>query len=357
VGERVLLLIGTKKGLFILESDRSRQEWHLKGPLCEQWATHDATFDAATGTIYAAGGDAWYGPAVWRSGDLGETWTHSSAGLTYGDAGPRITTVWSVTPGHGALYAGVEEAGLFRSTDGGGTFEHVAGLTEHPSRPEWMPGAGGLILHTIVPHPTEAGRMWVAISSVGVFETRDGGTTWEARNRGLRACYSPDPYPEIGHCTHKMVLAAGESDLLYQQHHCGVFRSSDGGATWEDANAGLPSDFGFAMVGHPRDPKRVYCIPLSADAGRHMIDGRAAVWTSADGGGTWRDLRAGLPQENAYLGVLRESMGIDALDPAGVYFGTSTGQVFASADEGESWRLIADFLPPVWSVDVAIVAG
>jgi photosystem II stability/assembly factor-like uncharacterized protein len=239
--------------------------------------------------------------------------------------------------------------------DGGATFEHVAGLTEHPSRPEWGPGAGGLILHTIVPHPTEAGRMWVAISSVGVFETRDDGVTWAVRNRGLRACYAPDPYPEIGHCTHKVVLAAGESDLLYQQHHCGVFRSADGGATWEDANAGLPSDFGFAMVGHPRDPRRVYCIPLTADAGRHMIDGRSAVWTTPDGGVTWRDLREGLPQEDAYLGVLREAMGVDALDPAGVYFGTSTGQVFASADEGESWRRVADLLPPIWSVDVAIV--
>jgi photosystem II stability/assembly factor-like uncharacterized protein len=355
VAERVLLLVGTKKGLFILESDRSRATWRMRGPLCESWSIHAATFDPATGSMYAGGSNAWYGPAVWRSDDLGESWSHSSAGLTYGEAGPRVTSVWSVTPARDAVYAGVEEAGLFRSIDRGETWQHVAGLTEHPSRASWEPGAGGLILHTIVPHPADPERMWIAISSVGVFETRDGGVTWAARNRGLRACYAPDPNLEIGHCVHKMVLAAGGSELLYQQHHCGVFRSADGGATWEDVNAGLPSDFGFAMVGHPRDPGTVYAIPLTADAGRHMVDGRAAVWTTRDGGATWRDLRAGLPQENAYLGVLREAMGIDGLDPAGVCFGTSTGQLFASADEGESWRRIADLLPPIWSVDVAVV--
>jgi photosystem II stability/assembly factor-like uncharacterized protein len=357
VSERVLVLVGTKKGLFILESDAARASWHVRGPLCEEWAIHDATYDPATGRLYAAGGDAWFGPAVWSSDDLGATWSHSSAGMTYGENGPRITTVWSIVPANGALYAGVEEAGLFRSVDGGATWEHVRGLTEHPSRPEWFGGAGGLILHTIVPHPTDPDRMWVAISAAGAFETRDGGATWMPRNRGLRNDFMPDPYPEIGHCVHKMVLAAGEDELLYQQYHGGVYRSADGGGTWEDIGTALPSGFGFAMAAHPRDRNAVYVVPLTDGVGRHMVDGRAAVWTTRDGGTTWRDLRAGLPQERAYVGVLREAMGTDPLDPAGVYFGTSTGQLFASADEGETWRLIADLLPPIWSVDTAVLRG
>lgn len=357
MSERVLLFVGTKKGLFILESDAKRAAWEVRGPLCEEWAIHDATYDASAGRLYAAGGDGWFGPAVWRSDDLGATWAHSSAGMAYGEDGPRITTIWSVTPAHGAVYAGVQEAGLFRSADGGATWEHVHGLTEHPTRPEWQGGAGGLILHTIIPHPSDPGRMWVAISAVGVFETRDGGATWAPRNVGLRNDYLPDPYPEVGHCVHKMVLAAGTDRLLYQQYHGSVYRSSDGGATWDDIRGSLPSGFGFGMVGHPRDPETVYVVPLTEDAGRHMIDGRTAVWMTRDGGATWRDQRAGLPQERAYIGVLREAVGADRLDPAGIYFGTGTGQLYASADEGESWRLIADLLPPVWSVDTAVIPG
>jgi photosystem II stability/assembly factor-like uncharacterized protein len=355
VTERVLVFVGTKKGLFILESDAARADWTVRGPLCEEWAIHDATYDPATGVLYAAGGDAWFGPAVWRSDDLGATWSHSSAGMTYGEDGPRITTVWSVVPAHGALYAGVEEAGLFRSDDGGATWAHVRGLTEHPSRPGWFGGAGGLILHTIVPHPTDPDRMWVAISAAGVFETRDGGATWTPRNRGLRNDYMPDPEPEVGHCVHKMVLAAGEEELLYQQYHGSVYRSADGGMSWEDVRGGLPTGFGFAMATHPRDPRTAWVIPLTEDQGRHMPEGRAAVWRTRDGGASWEDQRTGLPQERAYLGVLREAMATDRLDVAGVYFGTSTGQLYASADEGGTWRLIADLLPPIWSVDTAIL--
>jgi hypothetical protein len=275
--------------------------------------------------------------------------------MTYGEAGPRITTVWSVVPANGAVYAGVEEAGLFRSADGGATWEHVRGLTEHPSRPGWFGGAGGLILHSIVPHPTDPDRMWVAISAAGVFETRDGGATWTPRNAGLRNDFMPDPYPEVGHCVHKIVRAAGTEDVLYQQNHVGVYRSTDGAASWQEVGGGLPSTFGFAMAAHPRDPDRVYVVPLTPDQGRHMVDGRAAVWTTADAGVTWRAERAGLPQERAYVGVLRESMGTDPLTPAGVYIGTSTGQMYASADDGASWRLIADLLPPIWSVDTAVI--
>ena len=194
---RVLLLVGTRKGAFIAESDAARAAWTLRGPLCEGWPVHDMSVDPASGAIYAAAGSPWYGPAVWRSDDLGETWTHSSAGLTYGDDGPAIPTVWNVTAAHGAVFAGVEPAGLFRSDDDGATWTHVTGLTEHPSRPEWQPGNGGLILHTIVPHATDPRRMWVGISAVGTFETRDGGATWETRNRGVRADFVPDPYAGV----------------------------------------------------------------------------------------------------------------------------------------------------------------
>ena len=356
MSERVLLLVGTKKGGFILESDAERRDWRVRGPLCEGWPIHDMTHDPSSGAIYAAGGNEWYGPAVWRSDDLGETWTHSSEGITYGDDGPKIRKLWNVTPAHGALYAGADPAGLFRSDDGGATWQHVAGLRDHPTRPEWEGGNGGLCLHSIVPHPVDPRQVWVAISAVGTMHTADAGATWTLRNRGVRACYRPDPYPEFGQCVHKLAMAPGDPALLYEQTHCGVYRSSDGGASWQEITAGLPSQFGFPMTVHPRDPRTIWVIPLNGDdQGRHMPDGRAAVWRSRDGGDSWSDLRSGLPQENAYLGVLREAMAADALDPAGVYLGTGTGQLFASRDEGERWSPVADFLPPIWSVDIAVV--
>jgi photosystem II stability/assembly factor-like uncharacterized protein len=360
MGQRVLLLVGTKKGVFILESDEMRRDWSLRGPLCEGWPMQDVMLDPATDTMYAGGGSEWYGPAVWRSTDLGETWTHSSQGLTYGDDGPKLQTVWSVQPAHGALYAGVQPAGLFRSDDDGATWRHVEGLTQHPSRPSWQPGAGGLILHTIVPDRHDAARMWVAISAVGTFATEDGGDTWEARNRGVLADFMPDPYPETGQCVHKLAMAAavdGSPDRLYQQNHCGVYRSDDAGHSWErlDEN-GLPSRFGFPLVVHPRDRDTFLVIPLNGDdRGRYMPDGQGQVWRTRDGGSSWQRLSTGLPQEDAYLAVLREAMGIDRLDPAGVYFGTSTGQLWASSDEGDTWRSITTTLPPIWSVDVAVL--
>ena len=254
MADRILLLVGTKKGAFILESDAARRSWAIRGPSCEGYPIQDISRDPATGTLYAGGGSPWYGPTVFRSDDLGATWTQSSDGMTYGDDGPKISAVWNVTAAHGSVYAGVGPAGLFRSDDGGRTWAHVEGLTNHPSRPTWQPGAGGLILHTIVPHPTDRDRMWVAISAVGTFETRDGGASWEPRNRGVRADFMPDPHPVTGQCVHKLVMAAGEPERLYQQNHCGQYRSTDGGLTWQDISAGLPSEFGFPMVAHPRDP-------------------------------------------------------------------------------------------------------
>ena len=356
IGKRLEILLGTRKGAFILDGDASRREWQVRGPFCETWPIHHLVRSPSDGALYAGGGSEWYGPTVWRSGDDGVTWSQSSDGLSYGDDGPKVTTVWNITPSNGSLYAGVEPAGLFRSEDRGRTWSHVAGLREHPSSPEWQPGAGGLCLHSIVPHPSDSQRMWVGISAVGTFATEDGGRTWQTRNRGVRADFMPDPMPEFGQCVHKLGLHRSQPDVLYQQNHCGVYRSDDGGRQWIDLTSGLPSQFGFPLAIHPHDPRTIYVIPLNGDdRGRHMIDGRAAVWRSRDAGDSWTRLSEGLPQDNAYVGVLREAMATDTLEPAGVYFGTSTGQLFGSVDEGETWQLLADYLPPIWSVETAVI--
>ena len=399
----VQLLVGTTKGAFILDGDKRRRDWSVRGPLCEGWPIHDLIVVPGTGAILAAGGSPWYGPAVWRSDNGGTTWTHSSEGLTYddgdaaggdggsgggggaeggaggdgagdvaggggagdvaGDGGgdwpPRrsVTTVWSLATGpNGMLYAGVEPAGLFRSADGGRTWSHVEGLTNHPTRPTWGPGAGGLILHTIVPHPTDARRMWVGISAVGVFETSDGGTTWEPRNRGVRADFNQEPDPITGQCVHKFAAAAGEPETLYQQNHCGQYRSTDGGLEWTDLSGnGVPSQFGFPLVTHPRDPNTFWVIPLTQpEDGRYMPDASAAVWRTSDGGETFTRGDTGLPQEDAYLSVLREAMARDTLDPVGVTFGTKTGQLWHSSDEGDTWRLVTGNLPEIWAVEAVV---
>lgn len=356
---RCLLLVGTKKGAFILESDAGRNTWEMRGPLCEGWPIHDISVDPGTGAILAAGGSAWYGPAVWRSDDLGVTWTHSSEGITYGDEGPKIPTLWNVTGSPaGAIYAGAEPAGLFRSHDGGATWQHVAALRDHPSRPEWEPGAGGLILHTIIPHRDDPERMWVGISAVGVFETRDGGATWATRNKGVRADYHPDRYPEFGQCVHKLVATAGDPEALFQQNHCGVYRTSNGGLSWDEITPGLPSQFGFPMASHPREAGTAWVVPLNGDdAGRYVPSAAMAVWRTRDAGSTWTRLADGLPQEEAYLQVLREAMAVDRLAPAGVYVGTSSGTVYGSADEGETWSVVATNLPPIWSVETHVIEG
>lgn len=355
---RVLLMVGTRKGAFLLDSDETRRDWAVRGAFCEGFEIRDVSYDPSDGTVYAAATSPWLGPVVFRSPDLGASWTHSSAGLTYGDEGPQLTRVWSVTPAHGAVYAGVEPAGLFRSADGGATWEHVEGLTRHPSRDGWFPGNGGLILHTIVPHPTDADRMWVGASAVGVFETVDGGATWEPRNRGVRQDYNPGEPAEVGSCVHKLALVPGTDQTLVQQNHCGVYRSEDGGVRWEEITGSLPSEFGFALGVHPREAQTAWVVPLTPpDRGRHMPDARAAVWRTRDSGRSWQRLGAGLPQEGAWLSVLREAMGVDSLDRPGVYIGAQSGQLYASADEGETWREVASYLPAIASVDVAVVPG
>jgi photosystem II stability/assembly factor-like uncharacterized protein len=358
MAKRVRLLVGTKKGAFILESDEARRDWSVRGPLCEGWPVHDIIVEPGTGALLVAAGNAWYGPAVWRSDDDGTTWTHSSSGLTYGDEAEPLKAIWSLaaTP-DGALLAGVEPAGLFRSEDRGATWQHVAGLTNHPTRPTWEPGAGGLIAHTIIPHPTDIDRTWVGISAVGVFETRDKGASWEPRNVGVRAEFNPENrYPETGQCVHKFAMAAGGTETFYQRNHCGVYRSDDATATWQEITGELPTDFGFAMAAHPRDPGTFWVIPLSTpQEGRFMPNGHTAVWRTQDGGASWVCSDTGLPTHDAYMSVLREAMARDTLDPVGVTFGTATGQVWHSSDEGSSWRMLTDTLPEIWAVEASVV--
>lgn len=350
------LLVGTKKGLFILTKDGDG-EWTVDGPHFALAPVNHAVMEPDTGVIYAAGGGEWSGPVVWRSDDGGASWTHSSEGFSYGeDAEDGVRSVWSLAFASGKLLAGVQPAGLFQSEDGGRTFTHLEGLRDHPSRTNWFPGGAGLILHHILVHPSDGNRLWIGISAAGVFASDDGGTTWEPRNTGTRMDYAPpeERYAPVGQCVHSLVMAAGTPDRLYQQNHCGMYRSDDSGHTWHSIEEGLPSSFGFPAAAHPHDPETLYLFPLNGDAdGRYAPDGKAAVWRTRDGGHTWTALRDGLPQNSAFITVLRQAMATDRADPAGIYFGTTSGSVFASHDEGEHWTPIAAHLPTITSVEVA----
>jgi photosystem II stability/assembly factor-like uncharacterized protein len=357
---KVLVLLGTKKGVFILEGDAARQSFALRGPYCDNWPMNHVIADQESGTLYAGGGNEWFGPAVWKSSDLGATWTHSSEGLAYQAGEDPIKSVWSLARDRDRLHAGVEPAGLFRSDDDGRSWKHVAGLRNHPTRPNWQPGGGGLILHSLVVNPADPQELWVGISAAGVFHTSDGGESWDTRNRGTRADFMPEDmrYPEFGQCVHCVVMAPGMTNRLYQQNHCGMYRSDDGGLSWVSIENGLPSSFGFPAAAHPRDPGSLYLLPLNGDtAGRYVPGGKAAVWRTRNGGDSWEALSDGLPQENAFFGVLRQAMATDRLDPAGVYFGTSSGAVYASADEGDHWTQIAEHLPTVFSVETLVIEG
>ncbi|MEO1089005.1 MAG: exo-alpha-sialidase [Pseudomonadota bacterium] len=356
---RVLVLLGTKKGAFVLTGDAGRRDWSLDGPFCGCAPVNHVAADLATGVLHAAGGDGWSGPGVWRSDDRGQSWTKYDEGLTYADGEPAITSVWSLACGPGVLYAGVQPAGLFASTDGGRSWTHVRALRDHPSREHWQPGGAGLILHALVLDPADERRLWVGISAAGVFHSADGGASFEPRNRGTRCDFLPEEmrYPDYGQCVHSLAQAPGDGEWLYQQNHCGTYRSRDGGRRWESIEAGLPSSFGFASAVHPRDPLTFYTAPLNGDiVGRYMPDAKAAVWRTRDGGDSWTALRQGLPQENCYFGVLRRAMATDPLTPAGVYFGTNTGTLYASVDEGDRWHRIAEHLPTICSVTTVLAA-
>jgi photosystem II stability/assembly factor-like uncharacterized protein len=331
----------------------------VRGPFCEGWPIYHAVHDDDSGAIYAAAASEWHGAGVWRSRDRGETWEISSEGLKYENGDLRLSKVSTLTPAHGRLLAGAEAAGLFESRDGGETWSLVSTLDGQPGRDAWndpdRQPPGHLGLSAILPHPDEASRFWAIVQGFGIFETTDDGASWTPRNRGLRADW-PLEDPEVGYCVHKLVMSPVDRDRLYQQNHCGMHRSDDGGQSWVEITDGLPTDFGFAAAVHPHDRDTFYVIPLDPGHARCMPEGRAAVWRTRDAGGSWQRLEHGLPQHDAHLGVLREGLAIDSYDVPGLYFGTSTGQLFASADEGESWTEIAGYLPAISSVEVSVVA-
>jgi photosystem II stability/assembly factor-like uncharacterized protein len=353
-----VLLVGTRKGCFVLESE-DRRDWAVRGPYCESWPVYHAVLDRDSGMIFAAAASEWHGSAIWRSADLGETWEHSSEGLGYpdGDGGLKLSKVSNVRPAHGRLLVGAESAGLFESTDGGKTFSLMTTLEGEEGRDAWNDPAqqppGHLGLSAIIPHPSDAERFWIIIQGFSLFETTDGGKTWAPRNKGLRRDWPAD-YEDIGFCVHK-VAPASDFERMYQQNHVGMHRSDDGGKSWTEITEGLPTEFGFAAATHPHDRDTFYVIPLDPGHGRTTPDGKVAVWRTRDAGSSWQRLDRGLPQENAYVGVLREGMTIDDHDTPGLYFGTSTGQVFASTDEGESWNQIGGLFPGITSVTYASV--
>ncbi|MFC4671152.1 WD40/YVTN/BNR-like repeat-containing protein [Seohaeicola nanhaiensis] len=377
--ESTTILIGTTKGAFLL-TGTGRTGWRLTGPHCDGWPINHVVGDPETGNLWAGGGGEWSGAGVWRSTDGGQSWT--VARLSKGQIDewaandPEMAafmkwepvetkfdgladSVWSLHHAHGTLYAGTRPAQLLMSTDGGATWEKSESLANFPDRENWNPGAAGLVLHSIVSDPEDARKIWLGISSSGVFATEDGGESWERRNRMSNAeAHRHHDHPaaprdgETGHCVHN-IARAPERDLLYQQNHHGVFRSADGGRSWDDITEGLPSTFGFPIAVHPRDGQTAWVLPLNGDSqGRFPPEARAAVWKTTDGGATWTDKRAGLPQENCFFTVLRQAMAVDGDTPAGLYFGTNTGSIFASFDEGESWEEIAQHLPTVLGVEV-----
>jgi len=357
---RTLLLVGTRKGLFILESEQDRRDWKIRGPLCESWPVYHAVYDGDTGSIYAAAASEWHGSAVWRSRDLGETWALSSEGLAYDEAGDRkVSKVSSLAVVGDRVLVGAEAPGIFESRDDGETWALLTTLAGQPGSEMWDDPAnqapGHLGISAIMPDGSDPNHFRTIVQGVGMFETTDGGTSWTPRNRGLRSDW-PRPHEEVGFCVHRLVRSPVDPQRLYQQNHVGVHRSDDAGLSWTEITDGLPSEFGFAAAAHPHDRDTFYVIPLDPGHARCMPEGQAAVWRTRDAGGTWQRLDRGLPQQAAHLGVLRAAMTIDAEDSAGLYFGTSTGQVFASTSEGDTWDEIANYLPPVWSVEVAVVA-
>src|SRR5581483_8410424 len=320
---RTLLLIGTRKGCFLLESDADRRDWRVRGPFCENWPVYHAVLDPGTGTIYAAAASEWHGSAIWRSSDLGETWALSPEGLAYED-GRRLSKVSTLATAHGRLLVGAEAPGIFESRDGGQTFTLLSTLAGQPGSEGWDDPAnqppGHLGISWLQPHPDDAARFYAIVQGIGLFETTDDGATWTPRNRGLRADW-PREHEEVGFCVHS--LQRFDDSRMFQQNHVGMHRTDDGGASWTEITEGLPTEFGFASAVHPHDRDTFFVIPLDPGHGRTMPDGAGAVWRTRDAGSSWQRLSEGLPQSDAYVGVLRQGMATDSYDAPGYYFGTS----------------------------------
>ncbi len=388
----VRVLVGTRKGAFVLTADGKRQRWDVSGPHFAGWEIyHVKGSPVDPKRLYASQTSGWFGQIIQRSDDAGKTWyqpgtpagepTTTPEGFPKGESnkfvydtspetGKPLTThqfydgtqhpwefkrVWHLEPSLSdpdVVYAGVEDAALFRSTDGGKSWHELAGLRGHGTGPRWQPGAGGMGLHTILIDAANPRRLFVAISAAGAFRTDDGGQTWKPINRGLRSQYIPDPTAEVGHCVHRITMHRSRPNVLFMQKHWDVMRSDDAGESWHEVSGNLPTDFGFPIDVHAHEPETIYVVPIKSDAEHYVHGGKLRVYRSRTGGHEWEPLTKGLPQEHCYVNVLREAMAVDALDKCGVYFGTTGGQVYASADAGDSWSPIVRDLPAVLSVEV-----
>ena len=368
---QVRVLVGTRKGAFVLTADGKRKDWQVSGPHFAGWEIyHMKGSPADPNRIYASQTSGWFGQQVQRSDDGGKTWEPVNNRFAYdgvpgthqwydGTAHPwEFKRVWHVEPSLSdpdTVYAGIEDAALFRSKDGGKSWAELSGLRGHDTGQHWQPGAGGMCLHTIVLDPKDPQRIYVAISAAGAFRTDDGGTTWKPINRGLHSQYIPDPTAEVGHCVHRIAMHRERPGVLYMQKHWHVMRSDDAGDNWRKVSGNLPTDFGFVIDVHAHEPETIYVVPIKSDSEHYPLDGQLRVYRSRTGGEEWEPLTRGLPQSNCYVNVLRDAMAVDAMDECGVYFGTTGGQVYASPDAGENWAPIVRDLPAVLSVEVQTI--
>jgi hypothetical protein len=368
---RVRVLVGTRKGAFILTADGTRKAWDVSGPHFGGWEIyHLKGSPADPNRLYASQSSSWFGQVIQRSSDGGKTW--EAAGNKFAYEGPTGThlwydgtphpwdfaRVWHLEPSTNdpeTVYAGVEDAALFRTTDGGQTWHELPGLRTHESGRFWQPGAGGMCLHTILLDPSRPDRIFIAISAAGVFRSDDAGKTWRPMNRGLVSEGIPDPKAEVGHCVHRITMHRSRPNVLFMQKHWDVMRSDDGGESWREVSGTLPSDFGFPIDVHAHEPETVYVVPIKSDSEHYPPDGKLRVYRSRTGGNDWEPLTKGLPQQHCYVNVLRDAMAVDTLEPCGLYFGTTGGQVYGSADAGDSWAPIVRDLPAVVSVEAQVL--
>ena len=364
----VRVLVGTRKGAFVLTSDGKRQKWDVSGPHFAGWEIyHVKGSPADPDRLYASQSSGWSGQVIQRSDDGGQSWEPAGNKFAYDgvpathqwyDGTPHpweFERVWHLEPSlddPDTVYAGVEDAGLFRSADGAQTWQELPGLRGHGSGPSWQPGAGGMCLHTIILDPAQPGRMFAAISAAGAFRSDDAGATWRPINHGLQSDGIPDPDAEVGHCVHRIAMHPSRPAVLYMQKHWDVMRSDDAGESWHEVSGNLPTDFGFPIDVHAHEPDTIYVVPITSDALHFPPDGKLRVYRSRTGGDEWEALTSGLPQQHCYVNVLRDAMAVDSLDSCGVYFGTTGGQVYASPDAGDTWSPIVRDLPAVLSVEV-----